>query len=182
MKKTIIAICFVLTSVSAMSNGLAGILKEVNPNLSVSRAKILSRYIIKYSKEFNVPSIDIISLGIVETHLKNFNGDNGKSIGYFQLRVGTCNDLYRWYKNKYNLPKIRNDKELLNSVKAQVLYTTLNLAHLKKRTKNNKSMFLAYNAGLWGYLSGKYTTAYYVKIKKAKNMVYKLSYIIETED
>jgi len=144
-------------------------LSKYNSNISKLQEKSLHRNIKRACKKYDYDDVlDIYTTMIIETNCRNIIGDNGDSIGYFQLQIPTTNYMYDKYKNEYKLKKLKSKFLLRILKKRQMTYCVL----LKKYLSSNydkRGAVLSYNAGENGFKTGKYNSNYWRKYQKVYN-------------
>lgn len=179
MVKKYIFITLFFSTFSTLSFGkveynIAPILRQHNKRLTIKRSRELDKAITKYSTEFDVYYKFVMAVIITESDVRNLYGDNYKSIGYMQIQYRTIEHMYKIYKDEYNLilPK---EEDFIRAPSMQILYGILYIKYIKDsygiskislNYGNNdfKDVFSTYNAGMSGYLNGRYNSGYHIKV------------------
>lgn len=168
--KKIVTTIMLLTSVvtyGSEKNSICLKIKKLQPRIKQERAEFLATSIAKYSRRHDIDSDLIIAIGFMESSYINQYGDNGGSVGYFQLQLPTIDTIYKNYGRTYDLPKITSKEELFVSVDTQILYMVMNIKLIQKvlKTTDERAILLSYNAGIGGYKKGAYNGNYYLKYR-----------------
>lgn len=126
---------------------------------------------VEYASRFGVDSSLVLGICWVESRLGLYNyGDDGKSLGVMQVRLGTLKHVDKLYK--LGLSERYNDNELRNmlrfNVRFNILIGVLYLKWLVSKMKDYRLAVDAYNKG-FGKVKG--IDSEYVKMVVGKGKV-----------
>ena len=138
MKRTIIILILIVAAI-----GLGYVYEQVSISLQKRAHPVPEEYesfIIKYSREYNVPQEIILSVIKAESSFDSGARSNQGAIGLMQITTDTFTDIMRW--NGETL-----DHGMLYDPETNIKYGTFFLNYLYRRFGDWEIVFAAYNAG-----------------------------------
>ena len=125
--------------------------------MSEQRAKEFTSSLITHSTSFNINPWFMFYLAIAESGLKNIVGDDGASVGYFQLHV----DTLKYLKARYKIKVPKDHQELIKNIDLQIYIACFYVKLLYDRHKdldkvlecwNGSKKFVAYYKQVASYV------------------------------